>query len=216
MTTPPDYPLDAGAALDVARERTVQALCHHFAHDRLTIEELDARLAVAQRSRSLADLQQLLDGLPDVTRSPAPLETGRVSARPTFADPMRVPREERIAAIMAERKRAGRWTVPERLRVVAVMSDVKLDLTEAELGAYTEIDASAWMAQVRVLIPRGVRLECAGAAVMGSFTERWENDISLPSDAPVVRVTGLSVMAEVTVKVAAPKSDGVLQRMLRR
>jgi hypothetical protein len=198
--------MDTGAALVVARERTVQALCHHFAHDRLTIDELDVRLATAQQASSVESLHQLLVGLPEVTRLPARMGEGQVSARPAFAEPARVVREERIAALMSERKRTGRWTVPERLRVVAVMSDVKLDLTEAELGPYTEIDASAWMSQVRVLVPRGVRLECTGGAVMGSFTERWENDVSLPSDAPVVRVTGLSVMAEVTVKVAAPKT----------
>jgi hypothetical protein len=189
----------------VARERTVQALCHHFAHDRLTLEELDERLAVAQRAPSIAELQALLVGLPEVSRAPVPVAAGAVTARPTFAATTAPPREERMAVIMSERKRSGRWTVPPRLKVVAVMSDVKLDLSEAELGPYTEIDASVWMANVRVLVPRGVRLECTGGTFMGQFTERWEPDDTLPSDAPVVRVTGLAVMAEVSVKVAKPK-----------
>lgn len=206
--------MDTGDAVDVARERTIQALCHHYAHDRLTVEELDTRLSRAQQARSGGELDALLVDLPQLSTVPARVGDGGIV---TAHEPGRLParrREERIAAIMSEAKRTGGWVVPEHLRVVAVMADVKLDLTEARLGAHTVIDCSAWMAEVRVLVPPGVRLETAGGAVMGSFTERWGVDEQLASDAPVVRVTGLAVMAEVAVKVAAP--DDRSRKKLRR
>lgn len=196
--------MDTGDAVDVARERTIQALCHHYAHDRLTVEELDSLLGRAQRATDTYELEALLVGLPAISAAPARPADGGVVARLGGNGLAERRREERIATIMGETRKTGSWTVPEHLRVVAVMADVKLDLTEARLGPHTVIDCSAWMAEVRVLVPPGVRLETAGGTFMGSFTERWGTEDDLPSDAPVVRVVGLSVMADVSVKVAAP------------
>lgn len=196
--------MDTGDAVDVARERTIQALCHHYAHDRLTVDELDTLLGRAQRATEVGELDALLVGLPVISATPARVTDGGVIARLGDTPALDRRREERIATIMGETRRTGAWTVPEHLRVVAVMADVKLDLTEARLGPRTVIDCSAWMAEVRVLVPPGVRLETAGGTFMGSFTERWGTEDDLPSDAPVVRVVGLSVMADVAVKVAAP------------
>lgn len=196
--------MDTGDAVEVARERTIQALCHHYAHDRLTIDELDTLLARAQRAGQRAELDALLVGLPEISSTPARVGDGGVVARLGPDGPLDARREERIATIMGETKRTGAWVVPAHLRVIAVMADVKLDLTEARLGPHTVIDATAVMAEVRVLVPPGVRLETAGGSFMGSFTERWGVDDGLPSDAPIVKVTGLSVMAEVAVKVGAP------------
>jgi hypothetical protein len=196
--------MDTGDAVEVARERTIQALCHHYAHDRLSVEELDALLSRAQRAGDRRELDALLVGLPEISTAPARVGDGGVVAHLGASGPLDRRREERIATIMGETKRTGAWVVPPRLRVIAVMGDVKLDLTEARLGPHTVIDATAVMAEVRVLVPPGVRLETAGGSVMGSFTERWGVDDTLPSDAPIVRVTGLSVMADVSVKVGAP------------
>lgn len=208
--------MDTGDAVAVARERTIQALCHHYAHDRLTVEELDALLSRAQVATDTRELDALLAGLPAVTAMPARVDGGEVVAQlgPPGTPARR--REERIATIMGEVRRTGSWTVPEHLRIVAVMSDVKLDLTEALLGPVTTIECSAWMAEVRVLVPPGVRLEAAGGAFLGSFTERWGTDGALPSDAPVVRVVGLAVMAEVAVKVAAPGDGRKKKKRLSR
>src|SRR5262249_27256788 len=47
-------------SLELARERTIQALCSHFANDRLTTDEVDKRLELAQKAESMPQLDSLL------------------------------------------------------------------------------------------------------------------------------------------------------------
>ena len=58
--------------IEVTRERVVQALCAHYAQDRLTMEELESRLARAQRASSQLQLASLVTDLPALPEIPVP------------------------------------------------------------------------------------------------------------------------------------------------
>jgi hypothetical protein len=140
------------AQLEEARTRAIQALGAHFAEDHLTVDELEARLA-------------LMGGV----------------------------------------IRRGVWSVPARLRAIALIGGVEIDLREAILtAAVTEIRAFAIMGAVVVRVPPNVRVESDGIAILGGFEDQLEHPAAANPSAPVVRLTGFSFMGGVEAKVETP------------
>ena len=52
------------STLELDRERVIQALCSHYAHDQLSTQELEARFDRAYKAKSTSELQELVAGLP--------------------------------------------------------------------------------------------------------------------------------------------------------
>src|SRR5256885_14856413 len=56
------------------RERVIQQLSDHFANDRLSLDELEARMDLAYKAATVTDLQRLTADLPSVTAAaPVPV-----------------------------------------------------------------------------------------------------------------------------------------------
>ena len=183
--------------LDERRAITIRALTDHFAQDRLTVEELEDRMDRAYRARTTADLVRVLDGLPAVeTAAPA---TTAVSAPAGDAA-----RWRNMVAFMSGVMRRGAWSVPSRLRAIAFMGSVELDLRHVELPPLMEIQALAIMGGIEITVPPGVRLESDGLAIMGGFEDQLRQPASADPHAPVVRVTGFSLMGGVEARVQPP------------
>lgn len=198
-------------SLELERERTVQALCAHFAQDHLTSQELEQRFEEVYRASSLEELRRLMTGLPAL--APATVTT----PLPTYsvATATRVPAEKRFLAFMGEVNRQGRWSVPAYLKVSAIMGSARLDLREAEIPAMgVDIDVTAVMGDVRILLPPGLHAEVDGMAFMGEFSDRTAGTAST-LDAPSIRVRGSAVMGAVRVETRLPK-EGALQAWKRR
>ena len=197
--TPPSHP--SPPSLEVARERTIQALCSHFAYDRLTTEEVDERLERAQRARTVGELEQLLADLP-ATEVPPPDET-RPGALTTGYDARET---GRVLALLGEVKRTGVWTPPRELRVAAVLGSVTVDLRDARLSpGVTEIRVAAVMGEVKVIVPPGVRVESNATAFLGAVTDDVYEPVSPDGGTPVVRISGFAFLAEVKTRLRAPK-----------
>ena len=188
-------PYAPAAPTEAQREYVVQVLSAAFATDRLSMEQLDERLSSIYRARALPDLEVLLADPAEPTRSLA----DEASITRLAADPV-VPARGAALAIMGGFERSGNWIVPRHLLVVAVMGGGQLDLREAKLGAgITEIEIFTFWGGVEIFVPVGVRVEVTGMAVMGGMTVRGEAATENP-DAPVLRISGLAVMAGVDVK----------------
>jgi Domain of unknown function (DUF1707)/Cell wall-active antibiotics response 4TMS YvqF len=199
-------------SLELERERAVQALASHFAQDHLTTQELELRFEKVYRAASTAELQALLGGLPVLVPSPVALETlPQYSVAPAAT----VPREKRYLAFMGEVRRKGNWTVPSRLRLLSAMGAIRLDLREALIPAEgVEIDATAMMGEVRIVLPPGLHAEVDGLAVMGEFSDRTAGAAST-IDAPVIRVKGVAFMGAVRVETRLP-TEGMMEAWKRR
>ena len=144
----PNLPLAIGSA----RDRTIERLSAHFANDRLSIDELDARLERAYAATSLAELDALTADLPE-TQPVAHVERQSSTSRAIE----RYEGPSRIRAIMSETRRGGLWVVPPELDVRAVMANITLDLRSAMLSpGVTDIEVKALMASVQILLPPGV------------------------------------------------------------
>ncbi len=198
-------------SLELERERTVQALCAHFAQDHLTTQELELRFEEVYRASSLDELRGLTRGLP--TLAPATMSTTPLPMY-AVATTGSVPVEKRFLALMSEVRRQGLWSVPARVRARAFMGSVRLDLREGQVPAGgVDIDVSVVMGEVRVILPPGLRADVDGFAIMGEFSDRTAGGGAL--DAPTIRVHGKAIMGAVRVETRLPK-EGALQAWKRR
>ena len=202
--------------LELARERTVQALCSHFAHDHLSLDEVDRRLEAAQTAASAAQLTGLLADLP----APRPVPGGRTDELVLYftAGADEAPTEQRVLALLGQTRRTGVWTPPRRQHVRAILGEAILDYREARLRpGVTEVDVLAFMGNVEVIVPPGVAVECVGGAILGQFGEvSMDAGYGVPAaDAPTIRLVGNATLGNVEVRVRRPGESG-LQALKRR
>src|SRR5919205_432790 len=130
----------APSALATQRERAIELLSLHFAHDRLSMDELDRRLERAYAATSVAELE-------------------------------------------------------------ALTSDLTLDFRSALLApGVTDVDVSAVMASVQILVPPGVRVVDRVRALMASVTDDSYGALSPDPSIPIIRLTGYAFMSEVKVR----------------
>jgi hypothetical protein len=193
------------AALEAARERAIRLLTDRFADDTLTVDDFEARLDRMYLAQSPADLDAITA---DLVGQPTPAPGQRVAVPAAYAPrlpaiPSDVPPIRRVLALMSESRHGGRFAVPQRLDVVAVMGDLMLDLRDAVLtSGFCEIDVIAVMANVKVLVPPGVIVEGMVTSFMAAYGNDAEDDGRLSANAPRIRLTGIAVMAEVRVRTA--------------
>ena len=189
----PDLPV----SFDRERERTIALLGDHFAQDNLSLEELELRIEQAYRARDLPALRELLRDLPTAEEQTA-LAPQRSGAAPEIF----APESGRIVSIMSQTRRRGVWHVPRSLDVWSVMSETNLDLTQSVLApGVTEIDLTGIMTSVRIVVPPGVRVVMQAKSFMSEITDLTDDPPPVGSGAPVVRITGFVLMAELKISV---------------
>jgi hypothetical protein len=181
----------AAGSLDEARERAIRLLTDGFAYDLITVEEFEWRLGQLSSADSPRGIDALVADLGAVGQ-------GGVPVRVAGASPVA---EGRILGIMSETRREGPWRVPQRLRVKAIMSEVRVDLRYAVLPPSCTISVSAIMANVQFIVPPGMVVEFDVTPIMATA----RNDVRAQrldgQFQPHVRIHGSAVMAEVRVRV---------------
>ena len=190
-------------SLTRAREQKINELSQHFANDDLSLDELERRIELVYKAGSIAELDSITADL-----RPSPVSAGMTPAnlapRQQIMTAMEA-RRGRLLAIMGESRRTGRWLVPSELRVVSLMSDTRLDLTQAVMASgVAEIHVTAMWSSCRLIVPPGMRVINEMHAVMASVTSSAD-EMDPPgvtrTNAPTIRLTGTALMAEVKVTV---------------
>ena len=170
------------------RERVIQQLSDHFANDRLSLDELEARMDLAYKAATVTDLQRLTADLPTVAAA-APVPVAAPADWP----------------IRSETRRHGAWIVPQRLDLVALMSDTTIDLTQAALpSGIIDIHVRSICAAVKIVVPPGLQVVSRISSLMSSVRgggEPNEQTVGGWKAGTVVRLTGWALMAEVQTKV---------------
>jgi hypothetical protein len=179
---------------DQEREQVADVLRDAAAQGRISLDELDERLAVTLAARTYADLVPVTTDLPAVSAGdlPAPLSRGLAS----------VPAYDSSFATMSTTRRKGRWQVGKHHKALALMGGVVLDLREALLTSpEVIIQASTFMGSVDVIVDQHTVVVCDGHAFMGDYSEKRSKIRSDPHHgSPVVRVQGRALMGRVNVK----------------
>jgi hypothetical protein len=187
----------APLSLERERELTVELLSQHFAVDNLSLDELDRRMEQVYRATSVSALRDITRDLPTGSASDAPARAPGGAVAPVDAYPLE---RGRIVSIMSETKRKGFWQLPRMLDVWSVMAETRLDLTESQLPeGVTEIRLHALMCAVKIVVPPGVRVVMQASSLMSTIADDVEEQPSVGSRAPVLRITGRLVMGELKV-----------------
>ena len=134
----------------------------------------------------------------------------------SVAHPDSTPQRRGIFAGFSNIERNGPWTPPPSFRALAVFGNIELDLTEAELGAHTDIEMRCFFGSIKVTVPPGVRLECDGDATIGSYEVTRKASGPLPPDASFVRIRAAAFLGSIEIVVLDPKAPTLLQRIKAR
>lgn len=186
---------DDQGALRAERERTIARLSELFASDHLELEEFEQKLSLAHRAASRAELAKVTDQLPEPSTALAPLP-------PTAMVPAsQVRPSATMVAMLGGSTRRGAWTVPQELRVIALMGGAELDFREALLPrGVIDITVFAWMGGVHIIVPPNLAIEVHGTGIMGGFEQLARQPTESELDRPLIRVRGLVIMGGVHVE----------------
>jgi hypothetical protein len=207
-------PPNSESPFAVERERVVQTLSAHFAHDQLTLTEFEQRLERAYNVTAADQLRSLVADLPALS---TPFPTAETAAVPALVPSSEVPARGAIFAVMGGHERAGSWIVPRQLKVVVLMGGAEIDLREARFGpGVTEIEVFVLMGGVEIIVPPGVRVESMGAAFMGGFDLKAGDATALSPAHPVVRLGGLAIMGGVGTETRLPGESAREAKRRRR
>jgi hypothetical protein len=125
--------------------------------------------------------------------------------RPTLLAPDQVPRRAGVVAAFTSTERREDWTLPQHLRVVATAGNVELDLRTARLSTgRSVIEVVAFLGNVEIVVPPGIRVEHHGEGVLGMFEYDPRGHTSPGGDAPVIEVRGRALLGNVEVRTVDP------------
>ena len=204
--------------LEHRRTTTIDALCEHFAADRLTVEEFERRVDSAHDATTNADLDALLQDLPKPSNKVARASDGTGGAPGySVAHPDRVKDRELVVAVMGGTGRKGRWSPARHNVVMAVMGGAELDFREAVMPpGVTELQIYTFWGGVEILVPPDMQVESHGLAVLGGFEHAAEGALEPGPETPTLRITGVAVMGGVDISVRRPGETARDARRRRR
>lgn len=188
-----------------ARELKIEELSTHFANDDLSLDDLERRIEQVYRASSAAELETITADLKQAAMVPADyVRANVVPGKAGVPTAYEVP-NARMLSFMSSLKRVGTWALARKLDLVAIMSDTKIDLTQAVMQPGTsEIELRAVMASVKIIVPPGVRVIVDAHSIMANVQSRAD-DLSAgapprPNDR-IIRLSGVAFMADVKIAV---------------
>lgn len=195
-------------SLPQVRERVIQQLTEAFAHDLISVEDLEHRLEHVYRAQSAAEAEAIVVDL----RSAA--ATGSL-AGPNSDEPRQsrdlvrdIPPRDRFVAILSSSSRRG-LSVPHHLEALALFSDSVIDLTSASLPAdIVDIHVRIVMANMKIVVPAGLRVVTRVGAFLANVGTDSALDLApMVPGAPVVRITGYATLANLEIVAATSGSE---------
>jgi hypothetical protein len=164
------------------RDAALASLREEAARERLTMEQFGDRVDAVLAAENIHELRQALAGL----ESLPVLDGSRTVST--------------VVAFLSTQRRAGRWRLPDRLRVFGVLGDVHLDLGAA-VCAEESVEISTWslFGDVALDVPAGVEVELAGFNILGN------RELAPPSARPVpgtprIRIRARAAFGDVVVR----------------
>ncbi|WP_350281460.1 DUF1707 domain-containing protein [Kribbella sp. HUAS MG21] len=197
-----DDPVLRRRVSDLEREEVADVLRDAAAEGRLSYTELEDRLETLYASKTYGELVELTADLPNGPRAPheQSLATPQYGGALVESGPV-------INVFMSDTKRLGNWLVPQRQEVNAVLGDVTLDYTEAQIP-YDEvqIEVKSILADVKIRVPQNAIVLLDSNPILGSVTEQEAGLKAVPdpnaTTAPPKRfhIRGTAILGEIKIK----------------
>ncbi len=187
---------------DAEREHVASLLQQACGEGRLTLDEFTLRVGAVWSADTPAELAQVTEGL----QPPPPVGISRTRGT--------------IISLLSDHTHTGRWRLPRRLRVWAILGATRVDLRDAMVSAEVArdgvitISALSILGDVRVTVPEGVEVEHSGVAVVG---ERRIALAPVPRrpGTPLLRIHANAVVGVVHVESKPPAERGTLPDWVR-
>jgi len=166
---------------------------------------LDRSAALAQLARHAASAELTLDQYADcaaaidAATTPAELEA---AAAPVAHEPLAsVPTSARmLVGIFGGTDQRGRWRLPRRLRILAVLGGVSADLGNAQVEApISTITVLAVLGGVSLTAPTGVAVQLSGFSLLGGKSDKRPSGPPLPGS-PVIQVRAFTLLGGVSIE----------------
>jgi hypothetical protein len=185
---------------DADRDRAASFLGAALAEGRLTPQEHSDRLDAIFAAKTQADIVPVIRDLPGASAALATPSAGL--AQPSYGSSLATTgRPAHLVAVLTGIDRKGSWQVPERIETVTVLGGVNLDLREAVLTSReTRISAFCFLGGVDIVVPPEMHVIDDGWALLGGREIPPASPESLSPDAPVLRLTGVSILGGLSVK----------------
>ncbi|NIK57080.1 DUF1707 domain-containing protein [Kribbella shirazensis] len=199
-----DDPVLRRRVSDLEREEVADVLREAAGEGRLTYTELEDRLETLYSSKTYGELVELTADLPNGPRHPQ--DQGLSATTPQYSGAM-VESGPVINAFMSDTKRLGNWLVPQRQEVNAVLGDVTLDYTEAQIPFdEVQLEVKSILADVKIRVPQNAIVLLDSNPILGSVTEQEAGLKAVPdpnaTTAPPKRfhIRGTAILGEIKIK----------------
>jgi hypothetical protein len=183
--------LPESPALRERRERTISALCDHFAQDRLSLEEFETRLDLAHKAIQPVDLENLLADI-RIPESAAHMDVQPRRDAPEAIGEPGGDDTRLIIGIMGGAERRGLWRPGARNVAIGIMGGCVLDFREARLGpGVTDVFVLCIMGGAEIIVPPDLTVESNGFALMGGF-DHFADDPPSRTTSSILQSQGLT------------------------
>jgi Domain of unknown function (DUF1707)/Cell wall-active antibiotics response 4TMS YvqF len=179
-------------ASDADRDRAASVLNEALAQGRLTAEEHSERLDSVYAARTHADLVPLIVDLP--------VSSGAAVAAAPVRPAEHADGGNLILGVFGEATRKGAWQVPATGSVLTICGGAHLDFREAVLPQREiSLNCTTICGGIEIVVPSDMRVVDSGIAICGGRSVAAGDAESNP-EAPVLRLTGVSIFGGLTVK----------------
>jgi hypothetical protein len=179
-------------ASDADREQAADVLNAALAEGRLTVAEHSDRLDAVYEAKTHAEIAPLIEDLPAGPTTPSP-------ARRTDLPPV-TGRRQLIIAIFGGAMRKGQWNVEPKMAAVTIFGGASLDFREVQLPPEMSLHATSVFGGVDIVVPPEVRVIDSGIALFGGRDTGSGSPESADPNAPVLRLTGLTLFGGLTLR----------------
>lgn len=176
-------------ASDADRELAAEVLNNALAEGRLSVAEHSERLDAVYQAKTQAEIVPLVDDLP---------AEGTVTRRADLAPGPG--RRQNIIAVFGGAVRKGVWHAEPKITTLTVFGGAMLDFREAVLPQQEiTVQATSIFGGVDIVVPPEMRVIDSGIAIFGG-REIEPGGESTDPNAPVLRLTGLTLFSGLSVK----------------
>jgi Domain of unknown function (DUF1707) len=180
----PDVPVT-----DIDRQRAADLLQQVCGEGRLTLDDFSSRVGAVWSADTAGELERATSGiaLPQVGAGG--------------------PSSGTLVSILGDQKRVGRWRLPRRLRLFALLGDWELDLRGALLSrdavgdGVVDILHVSLLGDVKIIVPEGVEVELYGFELLGDRKLELAA-VPITPGAPRVRLRAYGLLGDVIVRSA--------------
>jgi hypothetical protein len=191
---------------DLERENVAELLRESAGEGRLSYAELEDRLEGVYGAKTYGELVQLTTDLPNGLLPPnAPSATPQYAGQPSQAPQYTGETVPVINVFLSDSKRTGAWIAPQRQEVNAVLGDVTLDFTEAQMAHdVMYIEVKSILADVKIRVPQNAIVHLDSNPILGSVSEQEAGfgGVVEPSTTPpkTFHIRGTAILGDIKVK----------------